>query len=122
MTLIKKLFLILTITWGLFGCTTRVGDLTLVSTKNIDLSNTQLDIKSGTRQTAEDCVFVLLSLIPLGLPNIENAMDQALEKGNGNIMVDEVTRRKETWVVLGTIACIEVEGTVLNTALISTMP
>ncbi len=75
----------------LSGCSVRVADLTMVSTKNIDLSDTQLDSRKGQRQTGEDCHFNLLGLIPFGLPNMEEAVDKALEKGKGNVMVDEVT-------------------------------
>jgi hypothetical protein len=96
------------------GCSVRVADLTLVSTKNIDLSDTQLDARKGQRQKGEDCRFVLLGLIPFGLPNMEEAVDKALEAGKGNVMVDEVTEYKNIWFLIGGLTCIEVEGTVLN--------
>lgn len=96
------------------GCTARTADLTLVSTKNIDISDTRLDAKTGTRHTGEDCRFVLLDLIPFGWPNLKESIDEALEKGKGNVMVDEVTEVKSTWFLLGTLVCIDVEGTVLT--------
>ena len=105
----------------LSSCSVRVADLTLVSTKNIDLSDTQLDARKGQRQTGEDCRFNLLGLIPFGIPNLEEAIDKALEKGKGNVMVDEVTEYENIWVVLGFVSCINVEGTVL-TAPISPPP
>jgi len=97
------------------GCSVRVADLTLVSTKNIDLTDAKLDSKKGQRQKGEDCKFNLLGLIPFGLPNMEQAVDRALEAGKGNVMVDEVTEYKNTWFVIGGLSCIVVEGTVLNT-------
>ncbi len=97
----------------LSGCVTRIADLTLVSTKNIDLSDTQLDVRTGQRQTGEDCRLSLLG-ITFGLPNLKEAVDEALEKGRGNIMVDQVTELKVTWIVLGHIMCYQVEGTVLT--------
>ena len=75
----------------------------------------------GQRQTGKDCRFNLLGLIPFGLPNMEEAVDKALEKGKGNVMVDEVTEYENYWVVLGFVSCINVEGTVL-TAPASTLP
>jgi len=96
------------------GCVYRVGDLTLVSTKNIDLTDVSLDVRQGQRKRAEDCRFALFNLIPFGLPNLEEAVDRALEAGGGNIMVDEVTEFKTTWVVVGRINCWVAEGTVLN--------
>ena len=90
------------------GCSFRVADLTLVSTKNIDLSHARLDMREGRRFKGEDCKFVF----SFALPNLEDAIDDALEKGGGNIMVDQVTYQKSRLF----FACIEVEGTVLNTA------
>lgn len=96
------------------GCTVRVADLTLVSTKNIDLSNTQLDARKGMRVKGEDCAYAILGLIPLGIPNLQEAIDNALEKANGNIMIDEVTSYKGFYFILASQSCIEVEGTVIN--------
>lgn len=95
------------------GCTARIADLTLVSTKNIDLSDTQLDARKGTRHKGEDCRISLLG-IPFGFPNMKEAVDKALEAGNGNVMVDEVTENKVTWFLIGHHECIVVEGTVLT--------
>jgi len=104
------------------GCSVRVADLTLVSTKNIDLSDAQLDARKGQRQKGEDCRFVLLGLIPFGLPNMEEAVDKALEAGKGNVMVDEVTEYKNIWFVIGGLTCIDVEGTVLNVPGVASKP
>lgn len=98
----------------LSGCTIRTADLTLVSTKNIDLSNSTFDLKQGRRTKGEDCSIALLGFIPLGFPNLEEAVDNALEKGNGNVMVDQVTYRTQIYFILATRMCLEVEGTVLN--------
>jgi hypothetical protein len=97
------------------GCTQRVGDFTLVSTKNIDLSNAHLDVREGKRTQGEDCRFIVL-FIPLGLPHVQQAVDDALAKGNGNVMVDQVTYRREWWFIVGQ-SCFVVEGTVLNVGL-----
>ncbi|MGR8981097.1 MAG: hypothetical protein ACU84H_13525 [Gammaproteobacteria bacterium] len=110
--------LVLTTVLFLSGCTARIADLTLVSTKNIDLSDTHLDARTGQRQVGEDCGFFLLG-IPLHLPNLEEAVDRALEKGGGNIMIDQVTETKITWMLLGHQQCIKVEGTVLTAPVIS---
>jgi hypothetical protein len=97
------------------GCSNRIADLTLVSTKNIDLSSAKFDVNKGQRAKGEDCVISLLGLIPLGIPNLENAVDKALQNGNGNIMVDQVTSRSEVYFIIAARSCIDVEGTVLNT-------
>jgi hypothetical protein len=98
------------------GCSVRVADLTLISTKNIDLSNATLDVRKGQRTKGEDCAIALLGLIPLGIPNLEEAVDDALEKGKGNVMVDQVSYSKGAYFIIASQSCIEVEGTVLNVA------
>jgi len=96
------------------SCSVRVADLTLISTKNIDLSNAKFDMRKGRRTKGESCAIALLGLIPLGIPNLEEAVDDALNKGNGNVMVDQVTYIKNAYFVIASQSCIEVEGTVLN--------
>ena len=113
MKLSSKTLAVIAILTTLSACTSRVADLTLVSTKNLGSSSLNLSSKSGKRERAEDCKFSLLG-IPFGIPSLETAVDKALEAGNGTIMVDEVTEEKTTWVILGNINCIVVEGTVVN--------
>jgi len=98
------------------GCTHRVADLTLISTKNVDLDSIQLNVKKGERVKGEHCGYALLGLIPISLPNLQDAIDQALEKGKGNIMIDQVTYSKVFYFVIASSLCFEVEGTVLNAA------
>lgn len=60
------------------GCTIRTGDLTLIATKNIP-STRQAEIRGQFE--ASDCkVF--------GIPNVEEAIDRTIEKGNGNALID----------------------------------
>jgi len=111
------IILIIIIATALFmpGCTVRTADLTLVSTKNIDYTDMNVNMKQGKRYKGEDCTYTLLG-IPLGqvMPNLKTAVDDALQQGGGNIMLDEVTYVKGAWYILGTMSCYDVEGTVLN--------
>ncbi len=96
----------------LVGCTTRLGDFTVLSTKNVDVSG----LKPGDRFSGEDCVNYALGMIPLGSINYKNAMDQALEKGKGDIMVDIVlTSSSWAFPLIWGQACVVVEGTVSQT-------
>ena len=98
-----------------FGCTTRIGDLTFVSTRNIDLTHVSLDMRQGERVKGSDCKYAILGIIPLGLPTLQGAVDDALRKGNGNVMIDQVTYISNYWFVLFSRSCIRSEGTVLDT-------
>ncbi len=98
----------------LTGCTTRVADLTVISTKNIDLSNVSIDVRQGKRAVGSDCAVWPLG-IPIRIPTIETAVDRALEQGGGNIMIDQVTYVSAyTWII-ASYNCIRAEGTVLST-------
>lgn len=98
---------------ALSGCSQRPGDLTLLSTKNVDLSDAELNLSDGKRVTGEHCVPVVL--FPLGFPDLKEATDRALEEGDGNIMIDQVTTITNKSFLFGA-HCIESEGTVLNLA------
>lgn len=93
------------------GCTTRLGDFTMLSTKNVNVSG----VKQGDRQSGEDCVNHVF-FIPLGQPDMKNAIDRALEKGKGDILIDSVFSAKGWSAVLFGESCYVVEGTVSQTA------
>ena len=91
------------------GCTTRLGDFTVLSTKNVDVSG----LTPGDRFSGEHCVNYLFSMIPLGEVNWKNAMDQGLERGKGDVMVDIVlTQTMWTIPYIWGQQCIVIEGTV----------
>ena len=70
---------VLALLLGLGGCTMRTGDLTLVATQNIPT----LRAENRGQFEGEDCA----SFTPV---NLEEAIDRAIEKGNGNALVDAV--------------------------------
>ncbi|MEI6708959.1 MAG: hypothetical protein WCK96_17690 [Methylococcales bacterium] len=114
----KPLCLLVVVTAFLLnGCSHRVADFSIVSTKNIDLTQVaKLDPSAAKRYSGEDCSFFLLNQYPFfnKIPNLELAVDKALKKGNGNVMVDEISVESDVWVLLGNIKCIQAEGAVLN--------
>ncbi|AUD59533.1 hypothetical protein AYJ58_08535 [Shewanella sp. Pdp11] len=73
----KKLGLLLTSVamLAISGCTVRVADLTVGSTKNFDLNSGNL--VKGARVTGEDSYPVFI--FPFGIPNVKTAMDKAIE-------------------------------------------
>jgi len=58
------------------GCTVRVADMTIGSTKNYNLNAAKF--VKGKRVIGEDTYPVVL--FPLGIPNVKSAMDDALEQ------------------------------------------
>lgn len=64
----------------LTACATRIGDFTIVSTKNYEAGQKYHMIG---RRTGEDKVFVFI--IPFGTPNMKNAVDKAIESATGGV-------------------------------------
>ena len=96
------------------SCTGGLSTLSMVSTKNVDLDTFILDLRKGKTVHGKDCNVSLLGLIHLGVPSLEEAVDDALEKGQGNILVDGYSYGFGYYAILYTYWCIEVRGTVLK--------
>lgn len=85
---------------GLAACTTRTGDLTLTATKNIP-SLKRAEVLGPFE--GSDCK----TFVP---PNLEEAIDRAIEKGDGNALVDAVLY----WEPSVFRACFRAKGTVVK--------
>jgi hypothetical protein len=97
------------------GCSVRLADLTMVSTKNVSLSKVDLDKLPQTQGViAKDSRMIVLG-IPLGFPHLENAVDEALEMGKGDLMTDAVITAKGWSIFLVGQNTLEVKGSVVRT-------
>ena len=96
------------------GCATRMGDLSVASTKIANLDGVNLNnAPTEHHVTGEAKSFVFL-FIPFGIPHLEDAVDDALEKGNGDVMTDITVTRKGWWFLVGETGW-EVTGDVVKT-------
>ncbi len=95
------------------GCSVRMADMTVASTKNYNLNSNQF--VKGERVTGEDKVPVVL--FPLGIPNFKTAVDRAIEKDRCAVALSDVviTQLNQAFIV-GQIGY-RVEGTQLLIAL-----
>ena len=90
----------------LSGCTVRVADLTVASTKNYNLNSGKF-IK-GERVKAEDSYPVII--FPTGIPNVKTAADRAIEKNKCAVgLTDVVVNQLNHAFLFGKIG-LEVEG------------
>lgn len=94
----------------LSGCSLRVTDFTVISTKNVNVPVKQ----QAARTKGEDCVAVVL--VPLGVPNLKEAIDKAIENaGPGyDALIDGVAYFDNFNFFFGK-QCYRVEGTPINT-------
>jgi hypothetical protein len=108
----KGLILFLAIA-TLSGCTTRIGAFTFASTKNLGVAYAPLQ----TRVEGEDCVTIIL-FIPLGTlnPNIQDAVDRAVEQvPNGDMMTNVTLTEDLLFTLVYNRRCVRVTGDVVNT-------
>lgn len=68
------------------GCSQRVADLTLASTKNVDINSGSF--VKGERITGEDSKPIIL--FPLGVPQVKEAADKAIEKDKCVVALSDV--------------------------------
>lgn len=105
----KKLLIIIAGALMLSGCTVRVADMTLGSTKNIALDSSHFT--KGQRVTAEDTYPVIL--FPSGIPSVKTAMDRAIEKNRCAVgLTDLVVTQLNHAFIFGKVG-VRVEGNLL---------
>jgi hypothetical protein len=95
------------------GCATRVGDFTIVSTKNVEISRVDLKKVDFTRNVEGQDTRWWVLFIPFGPPpNLKEAVDRCLEQGRGDFMTSAVIY-SHAWhaIVVGREA-IQVKGDV----------
>ena len=97
------------------GCTRRVLDFTVVSSKNVDLRIDEAN--KGERTRGIDRVWWFIT-IPLGSPNLKEATDRAIENaGPGyDALIDGVIYFKQVWYILTGESTFIVEGTPVKTS------
>ena len=81
----------------LFGCSTRIGDFSVISTKNIEMDGEYELIGRDVKGT--DMKPIIL-YFPTGTPTIEGAIDDALESVDGDIMTDVIITSNVWWLYL----------------------
>jgi hypothetical protein len=99
----------------LSGCSVRrQGDMSMLSTRNVNLDQLDLDELPQTKRViGKDSRWILL-FFPIGFPRLEGAVDDALDKGDGDVMVDAVMYSKRWWFLIGQNT-MKVKGTVVKT-------
>jgi len=112
----KKTFTIFfVILFFLSGCTFRVADLTVAGTRNLNLESMKIDYAKVTKNVEGSDSAVMLLGIPLGYPNLEEAIDDGLRKANGNLMSDAVVYWTGISFILFGVNTITVKGDSYNT-------
>src|SRR5579871_4145301 len=102
----KQTVLGLSLFFFMTGCTMRLVDFTVISSKNVKVPTKA----TGQRVTGEDCVFVLF--VPFGVPNMKEAIDRAIASAGGDYdaLIDGVIYQNNYSFIIGE-QCFKIEGT-----------
>jgi len=82
------------------GCYTRIADLTVVSTKTVDLQELDLTQTERAMQVTGTSIKQIFLIVPTGRADIEEAIDDALDKAGGDLLVDAVVYWKYWYIPL----------------------
>jgi hypothetical protein len=95
------------------GCLTTQAYLTAVTTKDVNLEGLNLDALPGNFIEGTTEAFVLL-FVPFGKPHINDAVNDALSKGGGDLILNATifTQRKGFFIGKNII---RIKGKVVNT-------
>ena len=102
---------------ALSGCVVRHGDFSVVSNKLLRLSEFELDKADRVKGVVGKDVQHMIIIFPTsGPPTIEGAMDDAFEKGGGDVMTDAVIKSWKWYIpyVYGQAAWV-IKGDVVKT-------
>ena len=105
-TRVTLLVLCMAVAVCLSGCKVRLADMSVLSTRNVSLDKVR-------NVAGIDSKWMIL-FFPIGIPHLENAVDDALNKGDGDLMIDAVLSAGGWWFLVGKNTIIA-EGTVVKT-------
>ena len=108
------IFLVLTLGIVFSGCVKRLGNFTVISTKNIDWSRAA-ELKPDNRRTSADDSYHVIVIIPTKKSiTVQDAVNRAIEQVPGGVaLTDAVVKRKTFWLLLYGKSSYVVEGIVL---------
>jgi len=96
----------------LSGCVTRIGDFTVLSTKNMDFNNKEGFVTQvGRRVSGSDTRHYVLILPVTGSADVKNAADEAIQRVPGAVGLSNVVLyRTGLWLILYNYGGYRVEG------------
>jgi hypothetical protein len=80
------------------GCSQRLLDFTIVSSKNIDLSRVASFKRGQSRVEGKDIKHIII-FIPTGIPNAKEALDRAIESVPGAIALVDGVITSHWWYI-----------------------
>lgn len=82
------------------GCSERLGSFTVLSTKNIDLSNFSTQTEMGLDRVRGEDVSHIVFVCPNKIPSFKEAVDIALEENDSYMLSDAVLKYEWFYIPL----------------------
>lgn len=84
----------------LCSCQTRLMDMTIATTKNIDLNNVQQYATLPNARVRGENSTHIITVIPLGYPSVKEAIDRAVEQNGSNCVgLSNVVFYESSWYI-----------------------
>jgi hypothetical protein len=96
------------------ACSTHITDLSVLSNKNISLEEIDIDNVHQRKYVSGVDSKWNIFFIPFGRPKVKEALNDALRKGDGDLIIDAAVYYNSWWFLVGQRE-IEIKGTVVNT-------
>ncbi|RZM20263.1 MAG: hypothetical protein EOO88_36680, partial [Pedobacter sp.] len=108
----KTIFFTLCIAFAMTSCSHRIGDLTMMSNRNVEFEKKQIEIKRDVvGKSSKGQIFG----IPLGYPNMEDALDDAIKReGTGEYLKNVTVTEYYRWYLLFGVNGIKVKGDLMG--------
>jgi len=87
-----KVFLATLVLLFITGCSQRLGDFTVLSTKNVDLSNFSTQTEKGVDRVRGEDVGHIIICFSNKVPTFKEAVDISLENNNAYMLSDAVLK------------------------------
>ena len=110
----KKIIFIICILF-FCACTSHVADMTAISTRDINPNEIDLNKLPMTPQVEGSHTAVATIFTFWKHTNLSKALEDALDKGNGDLMINAHVTMKKYFIVIGFINTIKIKGDVINT-------
>jgi hypothetical protein len=108
-----SLFLVVLVAFVITSCQTRIMDFTIVSTKNVDISQMGDFKKQSERIQGEDVMYIILFIPTKFQVSVDEAIDNALEQIPGAVALVDGVLYQESFYLFGGYNKIVVEGSPL---------
>ncbi|MBL0701906.1 MAG: hypothetical protein JJV91_00290 [Desulfosarcina sp.] len=107
----KNVIALIIVSLLISGCAHRIGDFTVASTKNMNIKSALHKVDFDKRLVGKDVKHIIF-FFPTGIPNMKEAMDNAIEKEPGAVGLSNVTVKLVNWYIPLFYGqnCYEIEG------------